>query len=100
DTYTDGMIKNKGGLSVGDQTAVNTWTSKCSIYSGTGDISTFGLISGGGTISSRGNITATGNITSSGAFIRWNNNINKLSCNHCNHRKTYYTISYGLLYWM
>ena len=36
DTYTDGMIKNKGGISVGDQTAVNTWTSTCSIYSGTG----------------------------------------------------------------
>ena len=35
DTYTDGMIKNKGGISVGDQTAVNTWTSECSISAGT-----------------------------------------------------------------
>ncbi|MFM7985694.1 MAG: hypothetical protein ACKPKO_40915, partial [Candidatus Fonsibacter sp.] len=52
DTYTDGMIKNKGGISVGDQTAVDTWTSKCSIYSGTGDINTLGLISSGGNISS------------------------------------------------
>ncbi|MFM7982643.1 MAG: hypothetical protein ACKPKO_25305 [Candidatus Fonsibacter sp.] len=60
------MIKNKGGISVGDQTAVNTWASKCSIYSRTGDISTFGLISAGGNISSGGNITATGNITSTG----------------------------------
>ena len=64
------MIKNKGGISVGDQTAVNTWTSKCSIYSGTGDIGTSGLISAGGNISSGGNITtSTGTITGkSGSF--------------------------------
>ncbi|MFM7977961.1 MAG: tail fiber domain-containing protein, partial [Candidatus Fonsibacter sp.] len=65
DTYTDGMIKNKGGISVGDQTAVNTWTSKCAIYSGTGDIGTSGLISAGGNISSGGNITSSGTITGS-----------------------------------
>ena len=33
DFYTDGMIKNRNGFSVGDQTSVDTWTSQCSISS-------------------------------------------------------------------
>ena len=31
DFYTDGMIKNRNGFSVGDQTSVDTWTLQCSI---------------------------------------------------------------------
>ena len=58
DVYTEGLIKNKGGFSVGAQTGVGVWTSQCDISS-TGNISTNGTIT-----STRSNSTATINGTS------------------------------------
>ena len=57
DFYTQGVIKNKGGFSVGELTGVGVWTSHC-------DISSTGNISTNGTITSTGNITTTGTISS------------------------------------
>jgi hypothetical protein len=57
DFYTEGVIKNKGGFSVGAQTGVGVWTAQC-------DISSTGNISTNGTITSTGNITSSaGNVT-------------------------------------
>jgi len=53
DFYTEGVIKNKGGFSVGAQTGVGVWTSQCDISS-TGNISTNGTIT-----STRANNPAT-----------------------------------------
>ena len=45
--YTEGLIKNKGGFSVGAQTRVGVWRSQC-------DISSIGNITTNGTITSAG----------------------------------------------
>jgi hypothetical protein len=47
DLYTEGVIKNKGGFSVGEQTGVGVWTQQCGISS-TGNITTNGTITGFG----------------------------------------------------
>ena len=51
--YTEGLIKNKGGFSVGAQTGVGVWTSQC-------DISSTGNITTNGTITSAGYLAVTG----------------------------------------
>jgi hypothetical protein len=53
DFYTEGVIKNKGGFSVGAQTGVGVWTSQCDISS-TGNMTTKGTIT-----STRANNPAT-----------------------------------------
>ena len=68
DFFTDGMIKNRNGCSVGDQTSVDSWTSQRSISSTgivktNGSISAIGSIEGGSITTSSGNISSTsGNI--------------------------------------
>ena len=49
DFYTDGLIKNRSGCSVADQTGVGVWTSQCDI-SATGNMTTNGTITSGGLI--------------------------------------------------
>ena len=66
--YTDCMIKNRNGFSVGDQTSVDTWTSQCSILltgitTTNGSISAIGSLEGGYITASSGNISSlSGNI--------------------------------------
>jgi hypothetical protein len=68
DFYTEGVIKNKGGFSVGAQTGVGVWTQQCGISS-TGNITT------------NGTITSTGNITSSAGNVTGKTGIfNTISC--------------------
>ena len=84
DFYTDCAIANRSGISLGDQTAVDTSTPQCIISGGTEHIVTNGLITEGGSISAA-------YITSTGAISSGTNNINKLSSNCCNIRKTGYS---------
>ena len=63
DFYTEGVIKNKGGFSVGAQTGVGVWTSHCDISS-TGNISTNGTITSAGLIQGF-SLTVTGSSPSS-----------------------------------
>jgi len=76
DFYTEGVIKNKGGFSVGEQTGVGVWTQQCGISS-TGNITTNGTITSSGNISTtNGNITTTnGSISGRGITLTRSNNI-------------------------
>ena len=102
DLYTDGVIKHRSGIPVGDQTTVNTWTPQCTISGGTEQIVTNGLITAGGKISGA-SITSTGAI--SRASISFTGAISSgtmtstgyLAINHCNSRQTGYSTGYGLL---
>ena len=69
DYYIDGMIKNRNGFSLGDQTSVDTWTSQCSISS-TGIITTNGSISTTGSIDGGAITTSSGNIKSLSGSIQ------------------------------
>ena len=69
DLYTDGMIKNRNGFSVGDQTSVDTWTSQCRISS-TGIITTNGSISATGSIEGGSITTSSGRISSFSGSIQ------------------------------
>jgi hypothetical protein len=83
DFYTEGVIKNKGGFSVGAQTGVGVWTSQCDISS-TGNISTNGTITSTGNISTNGTITSTGNITSSAGNVTGKTGIFQYNIMHRN----------------
>jgi hypothetical protein len=76
DFNTEGVIKNKGGFSVGAQTGVGVWTSQCDISS-TGNMTTNGTITSAGLIrgfslSITGESTATA-LTPTVAGVHLNN---------------------------
>ena len=66
--YTEGLIKNKGGFSVGAQTGVGVWTSQRDISS-TGNMTTNRTITATGAISG-GTITSTGYLAVTGTSGR------------------------------
>ena len=68
DVYTEGLIHDKGGFSLGAQAGVGVWTSQCDI-------------------SSIGNMTTNGTITSAGLIIMFfiiNNRGFNISSSHTN----------------
>ena len=60
--FTDGAIKNRSGISVGDQTGVDTWAPQCTISGGLGNTVINGLITTGGNITGA-SITTNGAMT-------------------------------------
>ena len=67
--YTEGLIKNKGGFSVGAQSGVGVWTSQCDISS-TGNITTNGTITSAGNITSSGYLACTGTTKPSSSSVK------------------------------